>query len=237
MRTILISGANRGIGRKIAERAVKDGDQVSLGVRDSDQLIGTNLDPNFSRNKKILICKYESKSKQSAENWVRCTKNYFGKIDTLINCAGKFSKTKLMFQDNEVSEIEELWKTNVMGPWYLTRAAWEHLLEQNDSRVINLVSMSGKRSKGSLAAYTTTKFALMGLSQTIKNEGWEKGIRVTAICPGWVNTDMAKEVKTINKSDMTQPEDLAEIISTILSMPNSCVPFEISVNCNLERMV
>ena len=79
-----------------------------------------------------------------------------------------------------------------------------------------------------------SKFALMGLSQTMRNEGWDKGIRVTTICPGWVNTDMASNVKSISKEEMTQPEDIASIVSTILKLPNTCVPFEVAVNCNHE---
>ena len=94
--------------------------------------------------------------------------------------------------------------------------------------------MSGKRSKGNLAGYTISKFGLMGLCQTIRNEGWNEGLRVTAFCPGWVNTDMAKEVNLIPKEEMTQPEDIALISSTLLKLPNSSIPFEIPINCNLE---
>ena len=122
-----------------------------------------------------------------------------------------------------------------MGPWLLTRAVWNELKNSNDSRIITLISMSGKRSKGDLAGYTATKFALMGLCQTIRNEGWNHGIRVTTISPSWVNTDMAKEVSTIEKDQMTQPEDIASIVSNILELPNSCIPFDISINCNLEK--
>ena len=94
--------------------------------------------------------------------------------------------------------------------------------------------MSGKRSKGRLAGYTVSKFALMGLCQPMRNEGWEQGIRVTAICPGWVNTDMAARVKSLPKEAMTQPDDIASLSSNLLQLPNSCVPFELSMNCTHE---
>ena len=94
--------------------------------------------------------------------------------------------------------------------------------------------MSGKRSKGDLAAYSCSKFALMSICQTMRNIGWEKGIRVTVICPSWVNTRMATGVKTIDKKDMTQPEDISEICSTLLKLPKQSIPFEININCNLE---
>ena len=74
----------------------------------------------------------------------------------------------------------------------------------------------------------------MGLCQTMRNVGWDQNIRVTAICPSWVNTKMANKVNSINKNEMSQPEDIAEICSMILKLPKQSVPFEILVNCNLE---
>ena len=127
----------------------------------------------------------------------------------------------------------------------MTRAAWPQLAAHGEGRIQVLVSMSGKRSKGKLAAYTASKFALLGLCQTMRNEGWELGIRVTAICPGWVNTDMAAAVRSGPSSrwptqamaaeDMTQPEDIASLCSELLCLPNRAVPFELAVNCSLER--
>ena len=64
----------------------------------------------------------------------------------------------------------------------------------------------------------------------MRNEGWDQGIRVTAICPGWVNTDMAKDINQISKEEMTQPIDIANICSNLLKLPNSSIPFEISAS-------
>ncbi len=234
MRTILISGGNRGIGKSIAERALKDGNRISLGIRNLDSLSGTILDPNVSGRDKVLLNYYEANDVESAKDWIKNTIKEFGEFDTLINCAGIFKRTGFLLSDEEIKDVEEIWKVNVMGPWLLTREAWNHLIASSSGRLIFLGSMSGKRSKGKLAGYSMSKFALMGLCQTIRNEGWEKGLRVTAICPSWVNTDMASKVNTIDKADMTQPEDIASIISNLLLLPKSSVPFEIAINCNLE---
>ena len=94
--------------------------------------------------------------------------------------------------------------------------------------------MSGKRTKGRMAGYPVSKFALMGLCQAMRNEGWDDGIRVTAICPSWVATDMSRRVQQMEPQQMTQPEDLASLASTLLMLPNSAVPFELAVNCSLE---
>jgi NAD(P)-dependent dehydrogenase (short-subunit alcohol dehydrogenase family) len=165
---------------------------------------------------------------------VDATLEHFGAIDGLIHCAGVFSRVGLLFAAGEERQIEDLWQVNLMGPWWLTRAAWPALVASGDGRVITLVSMSGRRVKGSLAAYPCSKFALMALCQAMRNEGWNHGIRVTAICPGWVNTAMASAVRALPPEAMTQPEDLAALTAQLLTLAPSAVPFELKINCLLE---
>ena len=234
MRKIIISGASRGIGKAIALKLLNEGHYLSLGVRKKEDLINTSLDPKLNNTEKLIVNYYNAMDKNSSKEWVERTVKTFKTIDTIIHCAGIFKRTGLIFNDNELLDIDNLWKVNVMGPWILTKDAWNYLSMSNSGRIIVLVSMSGKRSKGNLASYSMSKFALMSLCQTMRNEGWEKGIRVTAICPGWVNTDMAKEINQFQKKEMTQPIDIAEICTNLLVLPNSSVPFEIAINCQLE---
>ena len=234
MRKILISGASRGIGKAIALKLLKEGHSLSLGVREREDLFNTKLDPKSNNSEKFLVHAYDATDQDSSKKWVEKTVETFKNIDTVIHCAGIFKRTNLLFKDNEMKDIEDLWKVNVMGPWILTKHAWKYLSLSNSARIIVLVSMSGKRSKGNLCGYSMSKFALMSLCQTMRNEGWGNGIRVTAICPGWVNTDMAKEINHFPKNDMIQSNDIASICSTLLNLPNSSVPFEIALNCQLE---
>ena len=228
-RTVLISGASRGIGRAIAERLLAQGHRLSLGVRRPEDLLGTALD-----RPEVQLHPYEASDPASAQAWVDAAAARFGSFDTVVHSAAVFSRVPLLFDEAQQAEIEQLWQINVMGPWWLTRAAWPQLAAHGQGRLVVLVSMSGKRSKGRLAGYTASKFALMGLCQTMRNEGWEQGIRVTAICPSWVNTDMAAAVQAMPVEAMTQPGDIAALTAQLLEMPNSCVPFELAVNCNLE---
>ena len=231
----MISGASRGIGRAIALKILNDGHQVSLGLRDLSIHKGTNLDPLIASKNNLNNYYYDALNINSAKEWVKNTIKDFGGIDTIIHCAGIIKKTELLFPDNKLIEIDELFKVNVMGPWILTKEAWKYLQLSREGRIQVLVSMSGKRSKSNLAGYSVSKFGLMSLCQTMRNEGWNEGIRVTAICPGWVNTRMSSQIKEINKEKMTQAEDIALISSTLLKLPNSSIPFEIPINCNLEN--
>ena len=235
MRKIIITGASSGIGKAIAIKLLNEGHHVSLGIRNLSILNGTSLDPRITTNNRLIINYYDALDQGSERLWIDKTIEEFGNIDTIVHCAGIFKNTELIFPDEQLSEINELWKVNVLAPWFLTKLVWKYLEKDGKGRIQVLVSMSGKRSKGNLAGYSMTKFALMGLCQTMRNEGWETGIRVTAICPGWVNTKMSENVKAISKEKMTQPEDIALISSTLLKLPNSSIPFEIPINCNLER--
>ena len=228
-KTILVSGASRGIGRSIAEQLLCDGYQLSLGVRNPAALNGTSLD-----SKQVLCHPYEAQDPESASNWVKATVERWGGLDGLIHCAGILRSTPLVFSAGEERDLDDLWKVNVMGPWWLTRAAWSELCQSGEGRIQVLVSMSGKRVKGQMAGYPVSKFALMGLCQSMRNTGWDQGIRVTALCPSWVNTDMAHEVSRVSAAEMTQPSDLAALSSQLLALPNASIPFEVALNCALE---
>ncbi len=232
-RTVLMTGASRGIGRAIAERLLRDGHRLSLGVRSPERLQGSSLDP-LQWPDQLMLHPYEATAEKAAEQWVSAAEQWSGGFDALVHCAGVLHQTPLLFLDQQEQELEQLWSINVMGPWRLTRAAWPQLMATGQGRVQVLVSMSGKRVKGRMAGYPVSKFALMGLCQSMRNEGWETGVRVTALCPSWVNTEMARSVSTVPPEAMTQPQDLAELSSTLLTLPNAAVPFEVSVNCNLE---
>ena len=234
MRTILISGASRGIGLNIAYRELKEGNRISIGIRDLESIKGSVIDPNNWPKGKILLNKYDALDKQSAKKWIKNTILNYGGFDSLVNCSGVLSKIPFLYKNGDEEGIINTFNVNFLAIWNLCRLSWEHLSQSKNGRIIVLVSMSGKRSKGDLAAYSSSKFALMSLCQTMKNKGWEENIRVTAICPSWVNTKMAEKISSLEKSKMTQPEDIAEICSTILKLPMQAGPFEIALNCNYE---
>ncbi|TGG82725.1 MAG: SDR family NAD(P)-dependent oxidoreductase [Aphanocapsa feldmannii 277cV] len=228
-RTVMISGANRGIGRAIAERCLLDGHRLSLGCREPH---GLDASP-FGQQEAVACFPYEARDPQTASTWVRASVERFGAVDALVNAAGALASVPFLFEPGADAAIRELFDINVMGPWWLSRAAWPHLAASGHGRVVNLVSMSGKRVKGSMAAYPVSKFALLGLGQAMRNSGWDAGIRVTSLCPGWVNTDMAAG-KGVPAAAMAQPQDLAELVATLLRLPNAAVPHEIACNCILE---
>ena len=105
MRTILISGASSGIGLYIAHRELKEGNRISIGIRNLDSIKGSSIDPNNWPNGKILINKYDALDKLSAEKWIKNTITKFEGFDTLINCSGVLTKIPFLYEDGDEEEI------------------------------------------------------------------------------------------------------------------------------------
>lgn len=233
-RTVMVSGASRGIGLAITQRLHAEGHRLSLGVRDTEAFAADPANSQLLSSNRVLLHSYQAEDPSSADGWLEATRAAFGRVGAVVPCAGVLSRVGVCFESDQHEEIDRTLTVNLMAPWWLCRAAWQDLADCGDGRILMLVSMSGRRVKGRLAAYSVSKFGLMGLCQAMRNEGWESGIRVTAICPGWVNTSMAQGVTAIKPEAMTQPEDLAESAAHLLKLPRSAVPFELNVSCLLE---
>lgn len=223
----LISGANRGIGRAIAERLQQQGYALSLGLRNPAELAGSALASSDS----IHHFAYEATDKASAAQWLAEVDAKFGRLDALINSAGVLRRFQI--EDEDESALDEMLEINLKGSLRLTRACLPLLSQSGKGRIINLVSMSGKRVKGISAGYNMSKYAQLALTHATRNLGWDDGIRVTALCPSWVNTDMAS-ISQLEDEAMTQPEDIAALVQSVIELPNTAHVNELTVNCALE---
>lgn len=226
-RVILVSGASRGIGRAIAERLVASGFAVSAGVRDPHRA---------PTHPGLRAYHYEAASGASAADWVAASLRDFGRIDGLVNAAGISLRLPLLGSDEAAlfGGLDQMIAVNVKGPMSVVRAAWPHLVVCGSGRVVNISSLSGKRVRNDNIGYAMSKFALMALNQEIRRVGWEHGIRATALCPGFVATDMTRAFTQFPRDQMSQPEDLAELVDLALRLPNNASVAELLVNCRHE---
>lgn len=229
-RVIMISGPNRGIGKAIAERLYRDGFSLSLGARRPEtlHLVTQDMDP-----KRYMIHHYEATQLSTAHSWVNATTLRFQRIDGLVNNAGIAQPFSL--EDDDEESLDRMWEINVKGPLRLIRAAYPHLKNAGSGRVVNIISLSGKRVKSAaIGAYAMSKHAALALTHATRFSGWNHGIRATAIMPGWVNTDMAASATSIPHEQMTQPESVAHLVAMLLALPNTASVTELPVNCVLE---
>ncbi len=132
------------------------------------------------------------------------------------------------------ADLDALLDINVKGPFRLLRAAFPHLKRAGSGRVVNVASLSGKRVLGLNAGYQMAKHAVVALNHAVRRAGWEHGIRSTALCPGFVNTDMVAGHEGIDMAQVTQPADLAALCGVVVDLPNSASVAELLVNWRLE---
>lgn len=223
-RVAMISGASRGIGAAIARQLAADGWQLSLGVRNPGRM---------STTAGTLLHRFDALEGTEAQ-WVTATMDRFGRIDAVINNAGMMIAKSVIEADDD--DLMTLFRVNVQSPLRLVRAAWPHLAASGAGRVITVASLSGKRVKSAKSGlYAVTKFAAVALGHAIRQSGWEMGIRSTVLCPGFVATDMARGLTSFPAEAMTQPEDLARIVSLVLDLPNTASVAELAINAILEE--
>lgn len=224
-RVAMVSGAARGIGREVVARLLRSGWRVSAGVRDPAKLDSA---PEF------LAHLYEAAEEGSAEAWVAATVARFGRLDAVVNSAGINPMARLL--DADESPHDRMWRVNVKGPMRVIRSAWPHLVASGEGRVVNIASLSGKRVANENLGYAMSKFAVVALTQEVRRLGWDSGIRATALCPGFVATDMTAGAKW-PRAQMSRPEDVAELVETVLRLPNTATVGEIRVNCRFEALL
>ena len=118
----------------------------------------------------------------------------------------------------------------------LIRHALPHLSSSGNGRIINVASTDGKRYRdGVSVGYAMTKHAVMALSHAARMAGWKHGVRVTALCPGAVDTPMIADIPGVTPvAERIRPDTLAEIVSLLLRLPNHASVAELVVNTRLE---
>ena len=231
-RVIMISGANRGVGLALARCLHGKGYGLSLGGRDLEALDGAVADIAGER---VLTHIHDAYDAASNSAWVEATVARFGRIDGLVNNAGISLHPPL--EDADEDAYDAMWVVNVKGPLRMTRLALPHLRKSGSGRIVNVASLAGKRVTSAYAGYSMSKFALVALSHATRHAGWDDGVRVTALCPGWVNTDMAVfDGATTPAAEMIQPDDLAELVATVIALPNTASIPELPINCLHEDL-
>lgn len=226
----MISGASRGIGLAIARELKQAGFALSLGIRRP----GDFADP-LAADGEVLIHPYDARDRGAASPWVEATVARFGRIDVLVNNAGISSFVGL--EDGSDDDLDDLLAVNVAAPFRVIRAALPHLKTAGSGRVINVASLSGKRVMGLNAGYQMSKHSVVALTHAVRRIGWEYGIRATALCPGWVDTDLTAHVTDVPRDEMTDPADLAKLVATVVALPNTAAVAELLVNCRYEHML
>ncbi len=225
-RVIMISGANRGIGRAIAEALYDAGYTLSLGARDTASLapVIEGWQPD-----RVMTHRYDGEDKATHAAWAAATAERFGRIDGLVNNAGMV--VRVTVEDDNDDDLDRMWAVNVKAPLSMIRNALPHLRACGSGRVINVCSIAGKAVYNNNVGYAMSKFAAVAMSHATRRAGWDDGVRCTALCPGFVATDMTADVATFPHEQMMEPGDIASVVLMLLGLSNNASVAELVVNC------
>ncbi|MCM3041530.1 3-ketoacyl-ACP reductase [Paenibacillus motobuensis] len=218
-KTAIITGAGKGIGKSIAIALAKEGVNLGLIARTATDLESLQSSLQTEHSVKVFIATADISIQQEAEAAVLKLQEQLGSVDILINNAGiaQFGT----FMDMEPSTWERIIQVNLMGTYYVTRAALPFMLEQNSGDIINVASTAGERGFATGSAYCASKFGLLGLTESLLQEVRKSNIRVVALTPSTVATDLAVNagLKIGDEDRMMQPEDVAELTLATLKLP------------------
>ncbi|WP_242918941.1 3-ketoacyl-ACP reductase [Pontibacter liquoris] len=213
----LVTGAGKGLGRAIAIALAKEGVDVALLARTESQLQEV-AEQVRKQGVKATVVVADVADMEAVNAAVAQAKSELGPIDILINNAGIASFGK--FMELEPAEWENILRVNVLGVYFVTRALLPDMIERQTGDIINISSTAGKGGNAVTSAYSASKFALIGLSESLMQEVRKHNIRVSTLVPSTVATDLSIDLKLTdgNPDKVMQPDDFAEFIIAQLKL-------------------
>jgi 3-oxoacyl-[acyl-carrier protein] reductase len=187
--TVLITGASRGIGYATAAAFLARGARVAFCARDAARLAHSRV--TLAALGEVLAVSADVRDPSAVERFVAAARAHFGDIDVLVNNAGVLWTGA--FADENYASMAEVLDVNIKGVLHATRALLPHMLARGRGTIINVASGAGLNGFANLAVYCASKFAVVGFSESLDLEVSARGLRVYAICPGGVQTDMLRQ--------------------------------------------
>jgi len=213
----VVTGGNKGIGRATSLRLAEEGADLVIAARDAaaaEEVLAEARD----MGRQALAVATDVTQRDQVERMIAQAMETFGHIDILVNCAGQ------LFQEPAVSTDPDRWENlinvNLRGTFLCCHAVLPHMLRQEGGKIVNISSTAGKWGAPGACAYSASKFAVSGLSDSMDQELAEKGIGVSAVCPGMVLTDKGRSaLPGVDTSTWLKPEDIADIVLFLVTRP------------------
>ncbi len=193
-KTALVTGASRGIGRSIAMAFAQAGADVAVLARDADRLgeVARSVD-EAGRRSLVLDC--DVTDEDAVARSVATAIESLGHLDVVVNNAGGNNFTSA-FVGMRMSGFDKVMRLNLQSTAYVCQAVGPHLLDRRSGSVINVASVAGLRGTPFMAHYGAAKAAVLSLTRTLAMEWAWAGVRVNALLPGWVATDLTEFART-----------------------------------------
>lgn len=223
----IVTGAGRGIGRAVSLAIARTGAQVVLAARSTDQLARVEREIAAERGRALAIPTDVSREDDVLRLFAR-VRDELGRLDILVNNAGVGSFGPAV--DFAAAELDRILSVNVRGTFLCSREALRLMQPRKGGSIVNIASVVGFRGYANQAAYTASKHAVMGLTKSLAVEAQPHGVRVSAVLPGGVDTELIGDARPdLDRSQLLQPEDVARTVMFLLTLPERAAIDEVYI--------
>jgi len=226
-RTAMVTGGGRGIGRAIALALAREGCAVAVASRTQSEIedVAREIEEIGARG---LAVPADISKMDEVEGMVEKVHKAFGRIDILVNNAG--IAIFKPFSHLTVEDWDETMAVNMRGAFLCSQKVAQVMLEQCSGTIITICSSASKKAYPNQMAYVASKHGLLGLSKCLGLELKPYGIKVHAICPGGVDTQLTADARSgTDRSDWMQPEDIAYVTLMLLTQNDGATIDEIYI--------
>ena len=187
-RVALITGAARGIGREVALTLAEKGYRIAANDLATPEV---TLEELRNTGAAVLSLPGDVSDEGAVGGMVEVVMDEFGRVDVLVNNAGVSLITPA--EETTLADWQRVLEVNLTGPFLMSREFGKEMLRQGSGSIVNISSVAGLLGIADRAAYNASKHGLIGLTRTLAAEWGGRGVRVNAVCPGWVKTEMDEE--------------------------------------------
>ncbi len=215
----IITGGSRGLGKATAIAFAKEGINVAITGRNETALKATVIELE-ALGVKAIYSVFDVGNYEQVKSAIKTIVHNLGGVDILVNNAG--IATIGSFMDMSVKAWTQTIQTNLLGMYHVTKEVLPYLIDKNEGDIFNVASTAGLNGNPNISAYCASKFAVIGMSESLMKEVRKNNIRVVTLTPSTIETDMTIELGIATKGsdeNILQPEDFAELIVSGLKLP------------------
>lgn len=220
----LVTGASRGIGRAVAIKLAQCGATVVVNFANNENEAQQTLALMGDARKKSRIMGFNVADESAVEDSINAIKEEFGSIDILVNNAGITVDGLLLRLKSE--DFDRQMNINLKGAFHCAKASTRHMMKNRYGRIINISSVSGEMGNAGQSVYAAAKAGLIGMTKSLAKELASRNILVNAVTPGYIATDMTKDIlekggdallEHIPLKRVGRPEDIANAVAFLVS--------------------
>jgi NAD(P)-dependent dehydrogenase (short-subunit alcohol dehydrogenase family) len=231
-RVAMVTGAGRGIGRAVALALAREGFSLCLAARTREELEETRAMSGLAPERALIVL-IDLAAEEAPEALFGAALERYGRIDVLVNNAG-WAPPRTPLTTMGGADIDRMIAVNLRAPIALAKRTAAIMSEQGGGSIVNVASAAARETPAGEAVYAATKAGVIAFTRAAFSELRQRGIKVSVIVPGLVDTFLIPENKRLNRRLMLAPDDVAAAVLQIVNSPMRACPVEVALEPQLD---